>query len=107
MAVLAGIDFFTAEVITWRGLTTYYVVTATDSGRHHPASERTVVEQTARNLTDADSAAVVDQRDLLHDRDTKFCAGSRSTLRAGGVEPLRLRWSSPHVNAFADGGYAL
>ena len=26
MAVLAGIDFFTAEVLTWRGLTTYYVL---------------------------------------------------------------------------------
>jgi hypothetical protein len=25
MAVLAAIDFFTAEVLTWRGLTTYYV----------------------------------------------------------------------------------
>jgi hypothetical protein len=28
MAVLAGIDFFTAKVITWRGLTTYYVLFA-------------------------------------------------------------------------------
>jgi hypothetical protein len=26
MAVLAGIDFFTAEVLTWRGLATYYVL---------------------------------------------------------------------------------
>ena len=26
MAVLAGIDFFTVEVLTWRGLKTYYVL---------------------------------------------------------------------------------
>jgi hypothetical protein len=25
MAVLAGVDFFTVEVLTWRGLATYYV----------------------------------------------------------------------------------
>lgn len=26
LAVLAGIDFFTVEVLTWRGLATYYVL---------------------------------------------------------------------------------
>jgi len=26
MAVLAGIDFFTVEVLTWHGLQTYYVL---------------------------------------------------------------------------------
>ena len=26
MSVLAGTDFFTAEVLTWRGLVTYYVL---------------------------------------------------------------------------------
>ena len=26
MAVLAGTDFFTVEVLTWRGLVTYYVL---------------------------------------------------------------------------------
>jgi putative transposase len=26
MPVLAGMDFFTVEVLTWRGLTTYYVL---------------------------------------------------------------------------------
>jgi hypothetical protein len=26
LAVLAGIDFVTIEVLTWRGLTTYYVL---------------------------------------------------------------------------------
>jgi hypothetical protein len=26
MAVMAGIDFFTVEVLTWRGLVTYYIL---------------------------------------------------------------------------------
>ena len=26
MAVVAGTDFFTVEVLTWRGLVTYYVL---------------------------------------------------------------------------------
>ena len=26
MAVLAGLDFFTVEVLTWRGLATYYIL---------------------------------------------------------------------------------
>ena len=26
MTVLAGVDFFTVEVLTWRGLITYYVL---------------------------------------------------------------------------------
>jgi putative transposase len=35
-------------------------------------------------------------------RDAKFCPGFRSTLRDGGVEPLRLPPSSPDLNAFAE-----
>ena len=60
------------------------------------------MEQMARNLTDADAGALREQRYLLHDRDTKFCDRFRSTLRAGGVEPLRLPASSPNLNAFAE-----
>jgi hypothetical protein len=26
MALLTGVDFFTVEVLTWRGLSTYYVL---------------------------------------------------------------------------------
>ena len=109
MAVLAGIDFFTAEVLTWRGLTTYYVLfviqletrRVTIAGvTPHPNEEW--MEQTARNLTDADSGALLHQRFLLHDRDTKFCAGFHSILRTAGVEPVRLPASSPNLNAFAE-----
>jgi transposase InsO family protein len=109
MAVLAGIDFFTAEVLTWRGLTTYYVLfviqletrRVTIAGvTLHPNEEW--MEQTARNLTDADSGALLHQRFLLHDRDTKFCAGFHSIHRTAGVEPVRLPASSLNLNAFAE-----
>jgi putative transposase len=109
MAVLAGMDFFTAEVLTWRGPVTYYVLfliqletrRVTLAGMtQHPTEEW--MQQVARNLTDADAGALRGQRYLLHDRDTKFCGWFRSILRAGGVEPLRLPACSPNLNAFAE-----
>ena len=60
------------------------------------------MQQVARNLTDAEGGALLGQRYLLHDRDTKFCSGFRSIVRDGGVEPLRLPPSSPDLNAFAE-----
>jgi hypothetical protein len=43
MDVLAGTDFFTVEVLTWRGLITYYILFFIEigrspgvAGRHHP-----------------------------------------------------------------------
>ena len=75
LAVLAGIDFFTVEVLTWRGLATYYVLfviqlettRVTVAGiTRHPTEEW--MQQIARNLTDIDSGALRDQKYLLHDR---------------------------------------
>ena len=109
MAVLAGMDFFTAEVLTWRGPATYYVlfVIQLETRRvtlggitRHPTEEW--MQQVARNLTDAEAGALQGQRYVLHDRDTKFCGSFRSMLRAGGVEPLRLPARSPNLNAFAE-----
>jgi putative transposase len=105
MAVLAGMDFFTAEVLSWRGLATHYVlfVIQLETRRvtlagitRHPTEEW--MQQVARHLTDA----LLGQRYLLHDHDTKFCAGFRSILHDAGVEPLRLPPSSPNLNAFAE-----
>src|SRR3954452_8884595 len=69
MAVLAGMDFFTAEVLTWRGPVTYYVLfliqletrRVTLAGMtQHPTEEW--MQQVARNLTDADAGALRGQR---------------------------------------------
>jgi len=109
MALLAGMDFFTVEVLTWRGLATYYVlfVIQLETRRvtlagitRHPTG--VWMEQMARNLTDAQAGALHGQGYVLHDRDAKFCAGFRSILRDGGVEAMRLPPSSPDLNAFAE-----
>jgi putative transposase len=109
MAVLAGIDFFTVEVLTWRGLVTYYVlfflhletrkVTVAGMTRH-PNEEWMV--QMARNAVDVIDGPLLPIRFVLHDRDAKFCAPFRSVLRSSGIEPIRLPPRSPNLNAFAE-----
>ena len=109
MAVLAGVDFFTVEVLTWRGLATYYVlfflhlesrrVTLAGITRHPTEAW---MEQMARNATDAASGHLRQHRYVLHDRDTKFCASFRSMLETGNVKCLALPPRSPNLNAFAE-----
>src|ERR1700751_3317436 len=109
MAVLAGIDFFTVEVLTWRGLVTYYVLfflhletrRVTLAGiTSHPVEEWMV--QMARNAVDDIDGALLPVRFVLHDRDTKFCVSFRSVLQSGGVQPILLPPHSPNLNAFAE-----
>jgi putative transposase len=109
MAVLAGTDFFTVEVLTWRGLTTYYVLffIHLESRRvslagltRHPTSEW--MTQMARNATDESSGFLRGQRYLLHDRDTKFCVAFLDVLRSSGIRPLALPPRSPNLNSFAE-----
>ena len=41
-------------------------------------------------------------RDVLHDRDTKFCVSFRTALASGGVKTIQLPAKSPNLNAFAE-----
>ena len=109
MAVLAGIDFFSVEVLTWRGLVTYYVLffIHLESRRislagitRHP--DEAWMRQMARNATDENWSHITQRRYALHDRDTKFCASFRTTLAAGGIKPIQLPARSPNLNAFAE-----
>ena len=109
MDVLAGTDFFTVEVLTWRGLVTYYVLfflhletrrVSLAGITRHPTEEW--MTQMARNAVDEESGYLRRHRYLLHDRDTKFCAEFRETLATGGVKCLRLPPRSPNLNAFAE-----
>jgi len=77
-AVITGMDFFSVEILTWRGLITYYVlfVIHLETRRvvlagitRHPTEEW--MQQIARNLSDSESGALTHQKYLLHDRDTK------------------------------------
>ena len=109
MAVLAGTDFFTVEVLTWRGLVTHYVLffihletrrVSLAGLTRHPTSEWML--QMARNATDESSGVLRGHRYLLHDRDTKFCAAFLDGLRSSGIQPLALPARSPNLNAFAE-----
>src|SRR5215472_2365017 len=108
MDVLAGTDFFTVEVLTWRGLVTYYVLffLHLESRRvtlggitRHPTEEW--MTQMARNAVDETSGGLRGDHYVLHDRDTKFCAGFDEVL-AAEVYCLRLPPRSPNLNAFAE-----
>lgn len=104
--MLAGIDFFTVEVLIWRGLVTYYVLffIHLESRRvslagitRHP--DQAWMQQTARNAT-GETWEFLDQRQYaLHDPDTKFCPLFREALKAGGIEPIQLPARSPNLNS--------
>ena len=109
LALLAGTDFFTAEVLTLRGLVTYYVLffIHLESRRVdiagitvHP--DEAWMKQIARNATMDDCGALRDCRYLLHDRDTKFTRSFRAIIASGRVKPLALPARSPNLNAYAE-----
>jgi transposase InsO family protein len=109
LALLAGTDFFTAEVLTLHGLVTYYVLffIHLESRRVdiagvtvHP--DERWMRQIARNMTMEGYGALRDRRYLLHDRDTKYTQSFRAIIASGGVEPLVLPARSPNLNAYAE-----
>src|SRR6266852_91854 len=109
MDVLAGTDFFTVEVLTWRGLVTYYVLffIELESRRvwiggitRHP--DAGWLQQVARNATLEGTGYLKGCRYVLHDRDKKFCVDFRDTLAAGGVSCVALPARSPNLNAFSE-----
>jgi len=109
LALLAGTDFFTAEVLTLRGLVTYYVLffIHLESRRVdiagitvHP--DEPWMKQIARNVTMEGCGILRDCRYLLHDRDTKYTRSFRAIIASGRVEPLALPARSPNLNAYAE-----
>ena len=109
MDVLVRTDFFTVEVLTLRGLVTYYVLffIELESRRvclagitQHPDQEW--MEQQARCATVEEWGFLSHSRCLLHDRDCKFSPLFREVIEAGGVTTLPLPARSPNLNAFAE-----
>ena len=79
LAVLVGTDFFTVEVLSLRGLVTYYVLFFIHLESRkveiagittHPTEQW--LKQMARNVTMEGIGALRDGRYLLHDHDTKY-----------------------------------
>jgi len=106
--VLWATDFFTTEVWTKGGLTTFYVLFYI-----HLKTRRVViggvsenpdgswVTQITRNVTSCDEP-MANARYLIHDRDPKYCSKFRNLLKSSGIEPLKLPARSPNLNAFAE-----
>jgi putative transposase len=103
LAVLAGTDFFRVEVLTLRGLMTFYVLFFIHLERRkveiagittHPTEQ--CMKQMARNVTMEGCSALGDRRYLLHDRDTKYTASFLAIVESVHVKALRLPARSPN-----------
>jgi len=102
---LAALDFFTVEVLTLRGLVTYYVLLAMELSTRRveaagitPCPGEKFMTQVARNLTDEFDGFFWDKRYVIMDRDDKFTPMFRRILRDSGVKPVRLPARSPDLN---------
>jgi putative transposase len=109
LALLAGTDFFTAEVLTLRGLVTYYVLffihlesRRVDIAGITDRPDESWMRQIARNVTMEGCGTLRDCRYLLHDRDSKYTHSFRAAIASGQVEPLVLPARSPNLNAYAE-----
>ena len=106
--MLWATDFFTAEIWTRWGLTTYYVLFFIQV-----QSRRIVLggisqnptggwmKQVARNVTGVDGA-LVGAHYLIHDRDSKYTQSFDQILKAAGTAAVKLPPQSPNLNAFAE-----
>ena len=108
-SVLAGTDFFSVEVLTLRGLVTYYVLffIHLESRRVEiagitPHPNEAWMMQVARNVTMDEWGFLESRPYLIHDRDTKFTDSFRAIIRSGHVKPLKLPARSPNLNAYAE-----
>jgi putative transposase len=109
LALLAATDFFAAEVLTLRGLVTYYVLffihlesrrVAIAGITVHP--DELWMKQMARNVTMEGWGMLRGCCYLLHDRDAKYSQSFRAIIASGRVEPLALPARSPNLNAYAE-----
>jgi putative transposase len=109
LALLAATDFFTVEVLTLRGLVTYYVLffIHLESRRvdiagitAHP--NEPWMQQIARNVTMNGCGILCSRRYLLLDRDTKYSAAFRTIIQSAHIETVRLPARSPNLNAHAE-----
>jgi len=109
MSVIVGTDFFTVEVLTLRGLVTYYVLFFINLERREvkiagmtPHPNEIWMKQIARNITMEEWGFLNNCTYLIHDRDTKFTDSFRAIIKTADVAPLKLPARSPNLNAFTE-----
>ena len=106
---IAGADFFTTEVWTWRGLVTYYTVFVIDLASRRvqilgstPHPEALFMQQIVRTLTMAEGGAVHAPHVLICDRDRKWSGDVRRRLRDAGIRVVLIPERAPNANAYAE-----
>jgi putative transposase len=106
---IAGADFFTTEVWTWRGLMTYYTVFVIDLAsrrvqivRSTPHPDERFMQQVVRTMTAADDGLLVQPRVLICDRDTKWSTPVRARLGDAGIRVVLTPYRAPNANAYAE-----
>jgi putative transposase len=109
MDMLIATDFFTAEVWTWCGLVTYYVLffIRISTREIHvagvtPHPDQRWMRQITRNVTMADWGVLKPGEYLIHDRDGKFCPAFQQMIDAAGVKRVPLPPRSPNLNSYAE-----
>jgi transposase InsO family protein len=109
MDVLVATDFFTAEVWTWCGLLTYYVLFFMHLGSRKvhlagvtPHPNEAWMIQVARNVTMEEWGFLAPGQYLIHDRDGKYCPAFQQLIDAAGVKRVPLPPRSPNLNAYAE-----
>jgi transposase InsO family protein len=103
---IAGADFFTTEIWTWRGLVTMYTVFVIHLASRRvqilgstPRPNEAFMGQVGRTLTIADAEPC---RVLICDRDTKWSGPVRSCLRDAGIRIIQTPYQAPNANAYAE-----
>jgi transposase InsO family protein len=105
---IAGADFFTTEVWTWRGLVTFYTVFVIDLASRrvqmlgstlHPTE--LFMRQVVRMATAADTGRVV-AGVWICDRDRKWSREVRRLLEDVGIRVVRTPERAPNANAYAE-----
>lgn len=109
MSVLAGTDLFSVEVLTLRGLVSYYVLffihlenRRVEIAGVTPHPNEAWMKQIAGNVTMDEWGFLGNCRYLIHDRDTKYCQSFREITKSDDVKPLRLPAHSPNLNAYSE-----
>jgi len=106
---IAGADFFTTEVWTWRGLITYYTVFVIDLASRRvqilgstPHPEALFMQQIARTLTMAEDDAPRAPQVLISDRDRKWSREVQCQLEDAGTQVVFIPRRAPNANAYAE-----
>jgi transposase InsO family protein len=106
---IAGADFFTTEVWTWRGLVTYYTVFVIDLATRRvdivgstPYPNELFMDQVSRTLTAADTGLLRDHTVLICDRVRKWSEDVRRRLGEAEIRVVQTPVRAPNANAHAE-----